>query len=161
MAIFWCVPTFFVNFGDSNWRQAEAWIVLLAGAVEVNALAKERYGNSLNYGSNTQPSNWEADTFPLNYCRSHLVYLALLLQPWLYVQHVNVELTYSAFGQTEKHQPKDLAIVWDYLNKWLLKLPTQQKIFLFRKTKEKTKCDLATRAPKKFAFVQSKCTSTI
>ena len=30
---------FFVNFGDGNWRQAETWIVLLAGAVEVNALA--------------------------------------------------------------------------------------------------------------------------
>jgi len=26
------------NFGDGNWRQAEARIVLLAGAVEVNAL---------------------------------------------------------------------------------------------------------------------------
>ena len=28
-----------VNFGDGNWRQAETWIVLLAGAVEVNALS--------------------------------------------------------------------------------------------------------------------------
>ena len=27
------------DFADSNWRQAEAWIVLPAGAVEVNALA--------------------------------------------------------------------------------------------------------------------------
>jgi len=49
---------FFLIFGDGSWRQAEAWIVLLAGAVEVT---KERYGNSLS-GSNTQPSNWEADT---------------------------------------------------------------------------------------------------
>jgi len=30
----------FVNFGDGNWRQAEAWIVLLPGAVEVNVLAQ-------------------------------------------------------------------------------------------------------------------------
>ena len=29
-----------VNFGDGNSRQAEAWIVLLAGAIEVNALAQ-------------------------------------------------------------------------------------------------------------------------
>jgi len=32
--------SFFYNFDDSNWRQAEAWIVLLAGAVQVNALAQ-------------------------------------------------------------------------------------------------------------------------
>jgi len=31
---------FFINLGDGNWRQAEAWIVLLAGAVEVNALVQ-------------------------------------------------------------------------------------------------------------------------
>jgi len=31
---------FFCNFGYGNWRQAEAWIVLHAGAVEVNALAQ-------------------------------------------------------------------------------------------------------------------------
>jgi len=31
---------FFVNFGDGNWRQAETWTVLLAGAVEVNAHAQ-------------------------------------------------------------------------------------------------------------------------
>jgi len=29
---------FFINFGHGNLRQAEAWIALLAGAVEVNAL---------------------------------------------------------------------------------------------------------------------------
>ena len=38
----------FFFFGDGNWRQAEAWIVLLAGAVEMNALALERYGNSIS-----------------------------------------------------------------------------------------------------------------
>jgi len=32
---------FFVNFGDGNWRQAEACIVFLSGEVEVNALAQE------------------------------------------------------------------------------------------------------------------------
>jgi len=32
--------TLILIFGDSNWRQAEAWNVLLAGAVEVNALAQ-------------------------------------------------------------------------------------------------------------------------
>ena len=35
----WLYFFFFVNFGDGNWRQAEAWNVLLAGAAEVNALA--------------------------------------------------------------------------------------------------------------------------
>jgi len=36
-------------------------------------LPKERYGNSLNgRGSNTQPSNWEADTLSLSYCHSLL-----------------------------------------------------------------------------------------
>ena len=30
----------FLNFGDANWWLAEAWIVLLAGAVEVKALAQ-------------------------------------------------------------------------------------------------------------------------
>ena len=34
------IAYFFVNFGNGSWRQAEAWIVLLAGAVEVNALAQ-------------------------------------------------------------------------------------------------------------------------
>jgi len=34
------VQLFFYNFDDSYWRQAEAWIVLLAGVVEVNALAQ-------------------------------------------------------------------------------------------------------------------------
>ena len=59
----------FGNFGDGNWRQAEAWIVLLAGAVEVNAiLPKERYGNSFRgCGSNNQPSYWESDILPLSY----------------------------------------------------------------------------------------------
>jgi len=37
---FWHTRVFFVDFGDGNWRQAEASIVLLAGAVEVNALAQ-------------------------------------------------------------------------------------------------------------------------
>ena len=31
---------FCLSFGDGNWVQAEAWIELLAGAVEVNALAQ-------------------------------------------------------------------------------------------------------------------------
>jgi len=44
--------------------------VLLAGGVQVNALPKERYGDSLGgRGTNTQPSNLEADTLPLTYCR--------------------------------------------------------------------------------------------
>ena len=47
---------FFVDFGDGNWRQAEAWIVLVAGAHS-------------GRGSNTQPSDWEADTLPPSYCR--------------------------------------------------------------------------------------------
>jgi len=29
-----------VNFGDGNWQQAEAWIVLRAEAAEVNAFAQ-------------------------------------------------------------------------------------------------------------------------
>ena len=60
---------FFVNFGDGNWRRAEAWIVLLAGQLRRTLLSKERYGNLLSgCGSNTQPSNWEADTLPVSYC---------------------------------------------------------------------------------------------
>ena len=35
---FWSVFLFIL--GDSNWRQAEAWALLLAGAIEVNALAQ-------------------------------------------------------------------------------------------------------------------------
>jgi len=36
----YCNPdlSFFVNFGDSNWQQTEACIVLLAVTVDVNAL---------------------------------------------------------------------------------------------------------------------------
>jgi len=30
----------FLILGDGNWRQTEAWIVRLAGAVEVNTLAQ-------------------------------------------------------------------------------------------------------------------------
>jgi len=37
---YFIIIMFFLIFGDGNWRQAEAWIVLLAGAVEVNALAQ-------------------------------------------------------------------------------------------------------------------------
>jgi len=50
---------FFVNFGDGNWRQAEAWIVLLVGTVEVSALA---------YGALRQFTQWlwiEHPTFQL------------------------------------------------------------------------------------------------
>ena len=58
---------FFVNFGDGNWRQAGAWIVLLARRWRWTLLPEERYGNSLSVcGSNTQPSNWEADILPLS-----------------------------------------------------------------------------------------------
>jgi len=51
---------FFVNFGDGNWRQAEAWIVLLGGTVVVvNALAQGALRQfTSDCGSNTQPSNW-------------------------------------------------------------------------------------------------------
>ena len=31
---------YFINFDDGIWRQAEAWIVFLAGAIDVNALAQ-------------------------------------------------------------------------------------------------------------------------
>ena len=34
------VYAYTVNFGDGNWRQVEAWIVLLVGAVEVNAVVQ-------------------------------------------------------------------------------------------------------------------------
>jgi len=46
---------FFVNFGDSNWWRAQAWIVLLAGAIEVNALAQ---GALQQVNSKEQLSNW-------------------------------------------------------------------------------------------------------
>jgi len=31
---------YFLNFGDGNWRQAEASIVLIAGEVDMNAFAQ-------------------------------------------------------------------------------------------------------------------------
>ena len=40
----------FFNFGDGNWRQAEAWIMLLAGAVEVNALAQGALRQAIHSG---------------------------------------------------------------------------------------------------------------
>jgi len=38
----------FFDFGDGNWRQAEAWNLFLASAVQVKLLPKERYGDSLS-----------------------------------------------------------------------------------------------------------------
>ena len=62
---------FFFNFGHGNWWQAEAWIALLAGVVEV---PKEHYGNSLSgCGSTTQPFIWEADTSPLRRVKSDVI----------------------------------------------------------------------------------------
>ena len=50
--------------GGSPWPE----FLLLAGAAEVNALAKKRYSNSFSgRGSNSQPSNWWADTLPLTF----------------------------------------------------------------------------------------------
>jgi len=51
-----------------HWRQTNAWIVLLAGAVvRLTLLPKQHYGNSFSgRGSNTQPSNWEANTTVLS-----------------------------------------------------------------------------------------------
>jgi len=40
LILFRHTPIFFVKFGDGYWRQAEAWIVFLAGAVEANVLAQ-------------------------------------------------------------------------------------------------------------------------
>jgi len=62
------LKTFFWIFGDGNWWHAEAWIVLLAGAVEVNALCPRSATaiHSVTVESKSQPSNWEADTF--NHC---------------------------------------------------------------------------------------------
>jgi len=34
---------FFVNFGDRDWRQSEAWILLRAEASEVSTVAQGRY----------------------------------------------------------------------------------------------------------------------
>jgi len=52
-------------------------LCFLPGRLRWIPLTKERYGNSLSgCGSNTQPSNWEADTFLLNYCSPQL------LPPW-------------------------------------------------------------------------------
>ena len=45
-------------------------VCFLPGRLRWTLLPKERYGNSLSgCGSTTQPSNWEADTLPLSYCR--------------------------------------------------------------------------------------------
>jgi len=45
-------------------------LCFLPGWLKWTLLPKERYGNSHSgCGSNTQPSIWESDTLPLNYCR--------------------------------------------------------------------------------------------
>ena len=47
-------------------------LCFLPGRLRWTLLLKKRYGNSLSgCGSNTQPSNWEADTLPLSYCPIH------------------------------------------------------------------------------------------
>jgi len=57
-----CQETFFYIYGDGKQRQANAWTTLLAWTVEVNILPKQRYGDSFSgRGSNTQPTDWEAD----------------------------------------------------------------------------------------------------
>ena len=89
---FWQLKPFFVNFGDGNWRQGEAWIVLLAGAIEVNALAQEAL---------RQFTQWlwiEHPTFqlggghllPLSYCRPIETFLRMI---WFIIAgfSVNVE----------------------------------------------------------------------
>ena len=48
-------------------------LCFLPGRLRWTLLPKEHYSNSLSgCGSNTQPSNWEADTLPLNYCRASM-----------------------------------------------------------------------------------------
>ena len=57
-----CQEMSFFSFGGGKQRQANTWTTILAGAVEVSTLPKERYGDSLSgRGSNTQVSDWEAD----------------------------------------------------------------------------------------------------
>jgi len=52
---------------DANWRQTEAWMMLLPGQLRWTLLPKERYGEPLRgRGSSAQPSSWEADTLPLS-----------------------------------------------------------------------------------------------
>ena len=52
-------------FDDGNWWQAEASIVLLAGAVEVNSPAQGTLRRFTQW-PNTQPSSWKAHTLPLS-----------------------------------------------------------------------------------------------
>ena len=63
------VVYFQFDSGDGNWRQADAWSLLLAWRLGWTLLPEDRSDDSVcGRGSNTQPSHWEADTLPLSYC---------------------------------------------------------------------------------------------
>jgi len=65
-AIFWYWFSSDLILVYRNWRQTNACILLLAGAVEVNALAHERHGDSLGVcGSNTEP--YQPHSIPPNW----------------------------------------------------------------------------------------------
>jgi len=56
----------YLSLGDGNWRQVEAWNLLLAGRVRWMLLLKERYGDSL-CGSGRTP-NLPIEKRTLCYC---------------------------------------------------------------------------------------------
>jgi len=77
------IKFFLLIFGDSNWWQTIAWILLLAEAADVNALAQGVLRPSLSgYGSYTQPSDWEVGTLPLSYCLPHWATFKKFLICW-------------------------------------------------------------------------------
>jgi len=62
----------FVNFGDGSWWQAEAWIVLLTGAVEVNALVQGALRRFTQWPWIEHPTfQLTGVTLPLSYWRPH------------------------------------------------------------------------------------------
>ena len=70
--------------GNGNWRQDEAWIILVVGGVKWTLLPKEFYSDSpRGRGLNSQPFDWEAGTLPLSYCQPN--FSALSQSLWIKV----------------------------------------------------------------------------
>jgi len=82
----------FLNFGDDNWRQAEAWILLFAGAVEMNALAQAALRRF------TQRPWIERPTFQLR--GGH--FITGLTPPFLRFRH---NASYSGFDRLHHRRP--------------------------------------------------------
>jgi len=74
-----CQDIFFIMVAKAISDMTTPEICFLPGQLRRKILPKERYGDSLSVGESataTQPSNWEADTLPLSYCRPYEIFFA-------------------------------------------------------------------------------------